>query len=188
MVEIECYNCHIIFYRTTRHMKYCKKCTYERLLNRTNKYYHNNKKEMQKAHKEWKKNNRSKLRKYSRDKFKRDYAENPQKHIDKVTQYRKTEKGKIMLRKLSQIWNRKRRANKAKIIEVFTTKEWSDKLDNTWGICPGYKIVPHFVGKNKLELDHIYPIGLAKEGYVYTIDDIQPLCKKCNTKKGVKLQ
>jgi 5-methylcytosine-specific restriction endonuclease McrA len=62
--------------------------------------------------------------------------------------------------------------------------EWLLKLDKTKGICPNCKT---FVGKNKLEIDHIIPISKAPRGFIYTINDIQPLCRSCNASKGNKL-
>ena len=77
----------------------------------------------------------------------------------------------------------KRRATKNNIVEAFTMNEWFEKLDKTKGICPG---CGEFIGKDKLTLDHIFPISKAESGRIYTIDDIQPLCRSCNSKKGDK--
>lgn len=60
-------------------------------------------------------------------------------------------------------------------------EEWNKKLDDTQGICP---ICKKFIGKDKLTLDHIIPISKAEEGFEYTINGIQPLCKSCNSSKG----
>ena len=70
--------------------------------------------------------------------------------------------------------NRKRRANKNNIVDVFSDKEWLQKLKDTFGICPRCN---KYVGIHKLTLDHIHPISKAKQGQVYTIDDVQPLCR-----------
>ncbi len=91
---------------------------------------------------------------------------------------------KKMLLKNGRIHNRKRRAIKHYIREVFTNDEWINKLDKTKGVCSGYKREPHFVGKDKLSLDHIYPISKAENGRIYTIDDVQPLCRSCNARKS----
>jgi len=80
---------------------------------------------------------------------------------------------------------RRYRLRKSKLIEIFTMKEWLNKLDETNGYCPKCNI---FVGKNKLELDHIIPISKATIGFAYTINDIQPLCRSCNSKKGNKYE
>ena len=46
------------------------------------------------------------------------------------------------------------------------------------------------MGEDKLEQDHKYPLSKANEDFlrmgtkkVYAIDDIQPLCRICNSKK-----
>ena len=77
----------------------------------------------------------------------------------------------------------KRRAKKYLLTESYSTIDWLKKLDSTNGICPGCN---NFVGKEKLELDHIIPISKAQKGFNYTINDIQPLCKSCNSSKGDK--
>ena len=43
------------------------------------------------------------------------------------------------------------------------------------------------LGIENLTLDHIFPISKAHEGRIYTIDDVQPLCIRCNTKKNDKV-
>ena len=47
---------------------------------------------------------------------------------------------------------------------------------------------------DKLTLDHIYPVSKALKDYnktqikrVYTINDVQPLCKRCNCSKNNKI-
>ena len=77
--------------------------------------------------------------------------------------------------------NRKRRAMKNNIVDAFSDKEWLQKLKNTFGVCPKCN---KYVGIAHLTLDHIKPISKAKEGQVYTIDDVQPLCGSCNSSKG----
>ena len=90
--------------------------------------------------------------------------------------YLKSWKGKISNAK--RRW--KYRVKLKKIRHQFTTEEWLRKLELTKGICP---ICKRYVGIMNLQLDHIYPVSKAKEGQIYTIDDIQPLCKKCNARK-----
>jgi 5-methylcytosine-specific restriction endonuclease McrA len=60
----------------------------------------------------------------------------------------------------------------------------------TQGVCPCCK---RNVGLSYITLDHIYPISKANDDYkrtgvkrVYTIDDIQPLCRSCNSSKLTK--
>jgi hypothetical protein len=88
----------------------------------------------------------------------------------------------------------RRRESLNNIIEKYTQKEWNKKILQTEGICPGFKIDSHYVGIDKLTLDHTFPIAKAHKNYlktgikrIYTIDDIQPLCKSCNSRKTDKI-
>ena len=72
------------------------------------------------------------------------------------------------------------RANLRKVRHVFTDAEWLNKLKLSKGICP---MCGENVGILNLTLDHIYPISKAEDGRIYTIDDVQPLCKPCNSSK-----
>lgn len=76
-----------------------------------------------------------------------------------------------------------RRAKLKGIIHDFSSAEWLAKLQATKGVCPDCN---RFVGVENLTLDHINPISRAREGQIYTINDVQPLCKICNSKKGDK--
>ena len=66
----------------------------------------------------------------------------------------------------------------------YTKEEWKEKVEQTKGVCPGYKCKSHFVGIENLTLDHIIAISKAEKGFIYSIDDVQPLCSKCNSRKG----
>lgn len=101
--------------------------------------------------------------------------------------YRQTERGKEVFRML---W-RRREARKNNCINKFTIEAWQEKVKATNGICPQCKIN---VGIDKLTMDHIYPISKANEDYlrtgikrIYTIDDVQPLCRSCNSSKHNKI-
>ena len=91
-----------------------------------------------------------------------------------------TPKGRIFKR----LSNLRRYLRKKGIKENFTKEEWLNKIKKTGGICPSCK---KFVGRFGLELDHIIPLSKAPKKFIYTINDIQPLCKSCNTSKGNKL-
>jgi len=87
--------------------------------------------------------------------------------------------------------NGNRRASKNNILESFTDEELQQKLKKTKGICPKCK---KDVGIKGLQLDHIYPISKASEDFkntgkkrIYIIEDIQPLCRVCNSSKGNKI-
>jgi hypothetical protein len=117
--------------------------------------------------------------------------------------YHSSKKGKESLRKYynsvkgkENMWKHKwkRRAAKMNIIELFTMKEWKDKVKLTIGICPCCKSL-FDNGLHKLSLDHIYSLIRAYNDFkrtgikrVYTIDDVQPLCKSCNSIKQDKIE
>jgi len=126
--------------------------------------------------------------------YKKKYGQTD-KRKKEIKEYKNTPKGKEYT-----LRNRiKRRAFKNNIIEVFSMKEWKDKVKKTKGICPGingvcFNIDGNDVGISNLVLDHIFPISKANREFkltdikrIYTIDDIQPLCKSCNSVKKDKI-
>ena len=161
------------------------------------RYYLNNKEKITKQHKEYKKNNKDYYKNYYKNKKEcilkqhKTYRENhngymqkyEEKNKEKLKKYRKKywkEHPEITKRK-----ERIRRARKNNIIETFSDKEWLQKLKDTFGVCPRCN---KYVGIHKLTLDHIHPISKAKDGQIYTIDDVQPLCHSCNAKKYNKIE
>lgn len=77
-------------------------------------------------------------------------------------------------------WNqyaRDRRARKLKVGGNFTKKEWDDLLEFYKHAC----LKCGYIGK--LEADHVVPISVGGKN---SIDNIQPLCKKCNREKHKK--
>ncbi len=129
---------------------------------------------------------RERLRKYRRDnpekcrercrKYRRD---NPEKVKERVRKWQKNNPEKCRL------FRAERREKIKKVIRAYTLQEWKNKLNAANGICIGYEREPHFVGK--LTMDHIIAIDKAPIGFVYTINDIQPLCFSCNVRKSNKL-
>ncbi len=106
-------------------------------------------------------------------KFKEKYKESRKK-------YYKTQNGRMNMRK--HVWDR--RAREKEVVHLFTKEQWIDKLKKTKGIC---KSCMKNVGENNLTLDHINPLSKAKKEEIYTIDDIDAICKSCNSKKSNKL-
>ena len=101
-----------------------------------------------------------------------------------------TPKGKLS-RRMTLL---RRRARLSNIILQFSNEDWQKKLNSTMGICLGIKRHPHYVGIDKLTMDHIYPISIAHKDFkktnqkrIYTIDDVQPLCQRCNSSKNNNL-
>lgn len=103
--------------------------------------------------------------------------------------YSKTERGKQIILKVVQkyvrsdkgsISRRNAKARRRNALGRFTLEEWEQKLQQFGNRCANL-----FCRKlTKLTVDHIIPIIL---GGPNTIDNIQPLCKSCNSKKGVKV-
>lgn len=78
----------------------------------------------------------------------------------------------------AQAAKQRRRAREIGAAGHFTEQEWSDlkkKYKNKCAVCKEQK---------KLTIDHIVP--LSKGGTNY-IENIQPLCLSCNSRKGVKI-
>ena len=109
------------------------------------------------------------------------YKEKNKEELNKKkSEYYKSTHGRL-LNNLAKI---RRREKENRLITSYTKEEWKNKLNKTKGICPYCK---QEVGIKKLTLDHITPISKAPISFVYTIDEIQPLCKPCNSSKLNKI-
>ena len=154
----------------------------ERINRERRKHYNENREKILLSHKMWAKMNRGYLNEYQRNYY--------HKNIDKMRVHKRNYERKYIklnpekIHKKRHRANFKRRASENKIIHTFSYDEWVSKKNATNGICPSCNT---FVGTEKLTLDHIFPVSKADEGRVYTIDDIQPLCKSCNLSKNAKI-
>lgn len=121
-------------------------------------------------------------------------------------EYAKTEKRKAYLkwhehtpqrRAYLKLWRKtpagsRRRSDKNNIKEAFTIEEWKQKVEACKGICPCcYCMFDGWL--HLLTKDHIYAISKASNDFlktgikrIYTINDVQPLCKSCNSIKKEK--
>jgi hypothetical protein len=145
------------------------------------KYYQLNKKRLKEYQKEYQHSNNRK--EYMKKRRKTKIYKDLQKR------WLKTPKGK--LNKIFSSHRRRERENNC--VHAFTEKEWIEKLITSKGICIGYKRKSHYVGIKNLTLDHIFSIYLANKYFkqtgkkwIYTIDEIQPLCASCNKSKRDK--
>ncbi|MFA5217022.1 HNH endonuclease [Sulfuricurvum sp.] len=122
---------------------------------------------------------------------KRAYQRHRDVIIKKALDYAKTPKGRIIAKKTSLKYSKslkgkarraRREARQRGAIHDFKNSEWELKVLKTRGICPFCS--RKFTKENPLSMDHIIPISKRSEGFVYTIDDVQPLCMSCNSRKG----
>ena len=155
----------------------------ERINREKRKYYNENREKCLLSNKKWAKRNRNYMNEYRRNYY--------HKNIDKMRVHKKNYEIKYTklhpekIRKKRHRANLKRRASENKIIHAFAYDEWVAKKNVTNGICPKCNT---FIGTEKLTLDHIFPVSKAEEGRIYTIDDVQPLCKSCNLIKNNKIE
>src|SRR3989344_1370027 len=99
--------------------------------------------------------------------------------------YRHTPEGRAKAR----FYNQRRRINKLGIIEGYTREDFLKLAKKTKGICPSCKkpFTKGFHSKNELTIDHNPPISKSPKGFLYKINNISPLCRSCNSKKGNKI-
>ena len=130
-----------------------------------------NKKKLYKYHKEWRKQNPDKYR----EQRKRWKKKNPDKVKESQRRYIKKypEKIRFLIRK-----NKRRRDNAE---GSHTFGEW-ELLKRQYGYC--CPACGKCETEIKLEIDHIIPLSKGGSNY---IENIQPLCRSCNSKKHDKM-
>jgi 5-methylcytosine-specific restriction endonuclease McrA len=188
-------------YRSKYHKQYVKKPNYKQIRKKyDNKYYSSDyykniispkRKKYQKKYKQSIKYKEKKKAYFQRPDIKlkrKQYA----RLYPQSKEYRKKYRSGIG-KNILKMHCRNRRAMRKNVIHNFTKEEWNNKLEQTNGYCPNPEYnskCSKFVGKKNLTLDHIYPLSKDNEDFkrtgikrVYTINDVQPLCKSCNSSK-----
>lgn len=92
--------------------------------------------------------------------------------------YMKTPQGKL----LKYINNHLRKYKLKNIVHNFTSEQWEKKKAKSHGIC-----LKKFGGcgkRKKLTLDHTPPLSKIKDGHIYNLKDVVPICRSCNSSKG----
>ena len=108
--------------------------------------------------------NRNYMRIYDNSEYQKFYRE---KHAEELKEKR--------------IWARYPSRVKLKSLglsENFTVDQWKEKVERTGGICPRCG-KPYEEGSG-LTINHTPDISKAPRGFVYSIDDVSPICHSCN--------
>jgi 5-methylcytosine-specific restriction endonuclease McrA len=166
------------FHKSQKHdglASHCKSCVREYGKQR----YKKDSDKIKKKAKKWKEENKERYRQSLKDwhiKHPNYYTE--YYHGEHLTQKRKTEEFKASKRQSNRINQSKRRARRKACKGDISVAEWNaliEQYDHTCLRC----------GRNdvKLTLDHVLPLVMGGE---HSIENAQPLCKFCNSKKGVK--
>jgi len=114
-------------------------------------------------------------------------AENPDKKRESAKQWRANNRDRVSKYNRKQaeahpevkrLNNEKRRAREASAGGMITAKQWSELVEQYGNrcLCCGRENV-------KLTLDHVLPLVL---GGAHAVENAQPLCGSCNSKKGTK--
>ena len=124
---------------------------------------------------EWKKNISKSCRGEKAWNWKGGISKYPSYGLENLRKWRKKNPDKAILQ------NQRRRARKRNAEGYFTLSEWQTlKAQYNWTCQICKKSEPEI----KLTIDHIIPLS---RGGSNNIENIQPLCKSCNSKKWIKI-
>lgn len=154
-------------------------------------YYQKNKEEIKEKVKKYKEENKKKIL----DNAKEYYRKNKKEISKKQKTYRERHKKEIKkyLKNYCQnnkhkyiFYKNRRKTKKRLLFEKFTIKEWREKVKQTRGICPVCRKPYSEIYPYCATIDHAPPISKAPIGYIYTINDVNPMCGICNSSKSNK--
>jgi 5-methylcytosine-specific restriction endonuclease McrA len=129
---------------------------------------------MAEYHKKYRKDNPEKM-KAARARWN---EKNPEKVREKDVKYCNTPKGRANIARKSH----RRRKSISAVENTLTAAQWDKILKNQNGCCAICK--REFSSRLKPTRDHIIPL---KEGGGLTYENVQALCKSCNSRKGDKI-
>jgi len=133
--------------------------------------------------------NHSEKGKAAKRKYMREYSQTDE-YKEYMREYRKSAKGKVSFKKSKRKYQQ---TDKGKVVDSnashrrraiiknagsYTAEEWNDLLAryNYTCLCCGRVDRP-------LTADHVIPLSLGGSN---SIDNIQPLCQRCNSTKGIR--
>ena len=160
--------------------------------------YRNNKEKILDANKKWAENNREKVNALGRKSYakniekqrkrsKKKYVDNKERELDRAHKWYAENEGRAKQtrkaykethRELYRVCSRNRKSQKRGAPGKHTATEWKelcDRYDNRCLRCGE---------KKPLTEDHIIPVTV--KGTNNYIQNLQPLCQGCNSKKGTK--
>lgn len=165
----------------------------EEITKRKREYHEKNKEEIHKKHREYRQLHKRKIakrmHKYSHEyrkankrrmhKYQHNYYKTNKEWItERHRKYRLTEKGKLAYRQARH--NRLAHINNAKT--NLTLEQWDKILNMQHNRCNTCN--KKFTKKIPATMDHIIPVSL---GGNLTFENVQALCRSCNSSKGAKL-
>ena len=171
-----------------KNQHWCRNCQKQYM----KQYRPNHKEEVIDYNKNYKQEHKDEIKKYNKKHklehkkeiniYNKTYVQaNPEKEYKRHKKYRENNRDKIRKKQ------RKYYLRKYQLSEKFTIEEWKQKADSTNGICPlctrPYSEIYPFCAT----MDHTPPVSRAPIGFVYTIDNVNPMCGSCNSSKNNSL-
>lgn len=172
---------------------WCKEChrEYNKVYQRTHR------KESCRRVRKWRRRNKEKINRriresYDPQKRRERYMRNRETELARQREYNQRPEVKVRHREQQRLWISRNRELKREYWRQYnarkqgadgshSTDEWLSICKKCGWLCAACGIA--HTEDNPLTMDHIVP--LSKGGTDY-IDNIQPLCRKCNSKKGTR--